>query len=137
MIKKFFGSAFIAVGFVFFLISAGFFYTYGPHSNLVAAVTEDCEQRIARGEFSGLGDRALVKCTDDYEYSEVGQEYEFGMYLGTLFGFPSIWLVLWGARLWQRDHKFTGKKNFFRGTSIALVGGLVVLMVVVRAVAGL
>ena len=75
MIKKFFGSAFIAVGLVFFLISAGFFYTYGPHSNLVAAVTEDCEQRIARGEFSRLGDRALAKCTDDYEYSEVGQEY--------------------------------------------------------------
>ena len=131
MIKKFFGSAFIAVGLVFFLISAGFFYTYGPHSNLVAAVTEDCEQRIARGEFSGLGDRALVKCTDDYEYSEVGQEYEFGMYWGTLFGFPSIWLVLWGARLWQRNHKFT-LKNFFGDTFIAFVGWWVVFWIVAR-----
>ena len=136
MIKKFFGSTFIAVGFVFFLLCVGFHYTYGPHSNLVAAVTEDCEQRIARGDFSGSADRALFRCTDDLE-SPVGMEYEFAGYAGVLAGLASIVLVLWGARLWQRDHKFAGKKNFFRGTSIALVGGLVVLMVVVRAVAGL
>ena len=137
MMKKFFGSTFIAVGLVFFLISAGFLYTYGPYSNLVAALTEDCAQRIALGEFSGWGDRALAKCTDDYEYSEVGQQYESEMYGTATLGLSGILLMLWGARLWQRDHKFTGKKNFFRGTSIALVGGLVVLMVVVRAVAGL
>ena len=135
--KKFFGSAFIAVGIFLFLLCVGLIYTYGPHSNLVAALTEDCEQRIARGEFSGLGDRALAKCTDDYEYSEVGQQYESEMYGAALSGLSGILLMLWGARLWQRDHKVTGKKNVFRGTSIALVGGLVVLMVVVRAVAGL
>ena len=136
MIKKFFGSTFIAVGFVFFLLCVGFHYTYGPHSNLVAAVTEDCEQRIALGEFSGWGDRALAKCTDDYEYSEVGQQYESEMYGTATLGLSGILLMLWGARLWQRNYKFT-LQNFFRDTSIALVGGLVVLMVVVRAVAGL
>ena len=134
--KKFFGSAFIAVGIFLFLLCVGLIYNYGPHSNLVAAVIEDCEQRIARGDFSGSADRALFRCTDDLE-SPVGMEYEFAEYAGVLSGLASIVLVLWGARLWQRDHKFTGKKNFFRGTSTALVGGLVVLMVVVRAVAGL
>ena len=131
MIKKFFGSTFIAVGFVFFLLCVGFHYTYGPQSHLVAAVTEDCEQRIARGEFSGLGDRALAKCTDDYEYSEVGQQYQSEMYGAALSGFSGVLLMLWGARLWQRNYKFTGP-NFFRDTSIALVGGFVVLMVVAR-----
>ena len=131
MIKKFFGSTFIAVGLVFFLISAGFLYTYGPYSNLVAALTEDCEQRIARGEFSGLGDRALAKCTDDYEYSEVGQQYESEMYGAALSGLSGILLMLWGARLWQRNYKFT-LQNVFRDTSIALVSGFVVLIVVAR-----
>ena len=131
MIKKFFGSTFIAVGFVFFLLCVGFHYTYGPQSHLVAAVTEDCEQRIARGEFSGLGDRALAKCTDDYEYSEVGQQYQSEMYGTATLGLSGILLMLWGARLWQRNYKFTGP-NFFRDTSIALVGGFVVLIVVAR-----
>ena len=53
------------------------------------------------------------------------------MYLGTLFGFPSIWLVLWGARLWQRNHKFT-LKNFFGDTFIAFVGWWVVFWIVAR-----
>ena len=127
MTKKFFGSTFIAVGLVFFLISAGILYTYGPYSNLVAALTEDCEQRIALGELEG--DRALEICKEEYEYSKVGLRYEIGMYRGQLYGLASIVLALWGARLWQRNYKFTGP-NFFRDTSIALVGGFVVLILV-------
>jgi len=131
MIKKFFGSTFIGVGLVFFLISAGILYTYGPYSRLVAALTEDCEQRIARGEFSGLGDRAFAKCADDYDYSEIGQQYESEMGGAALSGVSGILLMLWGARLWQRNYRFTGP-NFLRDTSIALVGGFVVLIVVAR-----
>ena len=127
MIKKFFGSTFIAVGFVFFLLCVGFHYTYGPHSNLVAAVTEDCEQRIAFGELEG--DRALEIRKEEYEYSKVGLRYEIGMYRGQLYGLASIVLALWGARLWQRNYQFT-VKNVFRDTSIAFVGGFVVLILV-------
>ena len=127
MIKKFFGSTFIAVGFVFFLLCVGFHYTYGPHSNLVAAVTEDCEQRIAFGELEG--DRALEIRKEEYEYSKVGLRYEIGMYRGQLYGLASIVLALWGARLWQRNYLFT-VKNVFRDTSIAFVGGFVVLILV-------
>ena len=127
MIKKFFGSTFIAVGLVFFLLCVDLHYTYGPHSHLVAAVTEDCEQRIALGELEG--DRALEICKEEYEYSKVGLRYELGMYWGELYGLASIVLALWGARLWQRNYLFT-VKNVFRDTSIALVSGFVVLILV-------
>ena len=127
MIKKFFGSTFIAVGFVFFLLCVGFHYTYGPQSHLVAAVTEDCEQRIALGELEG--DRALEICKEEYEYSKVGLRYEIGMYRGQLYGLASMVLALWGARLWQQNYKFT-LKNVFRDASIVFVVGFVVLILV-------
>ena len=82
-------------------------------------------------KFSGLGDRALAKCTDDYEYSEVGQQYQSEMYGAALSGFSGILLMLWGARLWQRNHKFT-LKNFFGDTFIAFVGWWVVFWIVAR-----